>query len=222
MADIWRTSGFKQINAVLTAGAASQTIYEPENGVDGSGNPLPFWGQLDTLRIKISLPSMPARELAEGFDDLEGIAQRSALRDLMYGEFHKIFKLEMWTPRAANPSQWDITTPCEVGIINRDPFYHFSLMTFLTDAAVFPLGPETRLVAKVEESGWGGLVGEDRVEVWGNVRTEAFTFSQPPVVVNVTGGSGGGSTGSGELPANAVLHNGEPVNLGSDLVTFGA
>lgn len=212
MAETYRTTGMQQICARLDVVNQAQTIFEPEIGENLDGDPLPFFAYIDTLRVKVQLPSRAESVLPEDFDELDGVAQRNALQNLMFVQSHLRFELVL-------EAQGVEVVVAYVGAINRPPFYHFSLMSFLTDAASFPVAAGSKLKARAVNSGWGGFGGGDSIEIWGSARTEAPGMSIPSVIVNVTGG---GSTDPGPtIPANAVYHNGLPVEHNGEIVIYG-
>jgi hypothetical protein len=204
MANTYRTSGMQQIIAKLTQANPEKIIYQPEVGIDGDGLPLPFFALVDTLRIKISLPSLAAAILPTGFDDADSTTQRAALRDLMFVQSHILFELVL-------QYQGSEVIPAVLGCINSPPFYHFSLLNFLTDAAVWPVAAGVTVLARVRADGWGGLGEGDSIEIFGSARTEAPSFSVPPQTVLIQG------TGA-ELPANTVYNGANPLYNGENLI----
>jgi len=210
MAETYRVSGMQQICTRLDSSSSEATIFEPEIGEDANGNPLPFFAYIDTLRAKVQLVSRPEIELPEGFDELSTTSKRNELHRIMFLESHLRFEVVL---EAAGIE----VVVAYVGVINRPPFYHFSLMSFLTDAASFPVAAGSKLKARfVADSGWGGPGTGDLIEIWGSARTEAPALSSPTVIVNVTGGTGGPA-----IPSNAVYHNGLPVEHNGQIVVHG-
>ena len=211
MAETYRTSGMQQIITRLDVGTPEAVIFEPEIGQDGNGNPLPFFAYIDTLRAKIQIASKPEAVLSEGFDELDGVAQRNELMSIMYVESHLGFEIEI-------EHNGVIVIPAYIGAINRPPFYHFSLMSYLTDAASFPVAAGCKITARMRNDGWGGPSNGDVIEIFGSARTEAPSFNTPAVIVNVTGG---GAAPGPTIPANAVYHNGLPVEHNGNIVIHG-
>lgn len=209
MADIYRTTGMQQICTKLDSQNPEAVIFEPEIGEDMDGNPLPFFAYVDTLRAKVQIISKPEAVLPEGFDELDGVAKRNELHRIMFLESHLRFELVL-------ESQGIEVVVAYVGAINRPPFYHFSLMSFLTDAASFPVAAGSRLKARIVNAGWGGAGTGDVIEIWGSARTEAPGMSIPSVIVY-----GGGSPPVNNIPANAVYHNGLPVEHNGNIVIHG-
>lgn len=210
MAETYRISGMQQICARLDAVTPEQIIFEPEIGEDLDGNPLPFFAYIDTLRVKIQLPSRTEAVLPADFDELDGVAQRNALQQIMFVESHLRFELLL---EAAGIE----VIVAYVGAINRPPFYHFSLMSFLTDAASFPVAAGSKLKARAVNAGWGGFGSGDSIEIWGSARTEAPGLSIPSVIVY----GGGGAAPDPTIPANAVYHNGLPVEHNGEIIVHG-
>lgn len=209
MAETYRINGMQQICSVLTSANTEAVIFEPEIGEDLDGNPLPFFAYVDTLRAKVQIISKPEIALPEGFDELDGVAKRNELHRIMFLESHLRFELVL-------EAQGIEVVVAYVGAINRPPFYHFSLMSFLTDAASFPVAAGSKLKARIVNAGWGGAGTGDVIEIWGSARTEAPGLSIPSVIVNVTGGTGGPA-----IPSNAVYHNGLPVEHNGEIVVHG-
>lgn len=210
MADIYRTTGMQQICARLNSQNPEAVIFQPEIGEDMDGNPLPFFAYVDTLRAKVQLVSTPEIELPEGFDELDGVGKRNELHRIMFLESHLRFEVIL---EAAGVE----VVVAYVGVINRPPFYHFSLMSFLTDAASFPVAAGSKLKARfVADAGWGGPGTGDLIEIWGSARTEAPGMSIPSVIVY-----GGGGPPVNNIPANAVYHNGLPVEHNGNIVIHG-
>jgi hypothetical protein len=208
MAETYRISGMQQIAARLDSLSPAATIFEPEIGEDANGSPVPFFAYIDTLRVKVQILSKPEAVLPEGFDELDGVGQRNALHQIMFLQSHLRFELVL------EVGQVEVVV-AYVGCINRPPFYHFSLMSFLTDAASFPVAAGSKLKARLVDAGWGGPGTNDVIEIWGSARTEAPALSSPTVIVNVTGGTGE------SIPSNAVYHNGSPVEHNGQIVVHG-
>lgn len=207
MTGTYRISGMQQIAARLDSSNTDVILFRPEIGKDGSDRPLPFFAYIDTLRAKIQVRSTPEAELPPGFDDLDGVEQRNELQSLMYVRAHLRFEIVIEANGAS-------VTPAYIGAINRPPFYHFSLMSFLTDAASFPVAAGTTIRARFVDDGWGGPTFEDSIEIFGSARTEAPAFSQPPPQAIILESGGGGEL----LPANALYNNSSPIYNNSDLV----
>ena len=217
MTETYRTSGLQQIVAKLDKENTEQVIYTPETGVDGDGNPLPFFSFVDTLRLKTSISSLNEAILPNDFEELSDFEQRAALSNVMFVQSHILFELVMEVEGLE-------VVPALLGLVNRPPYYHFSLMTFLTDAASWPVAAGTIIKARVRDDGWGGLDGDDVIEIFGSARTEAPSFSAPPQQLVVSGNtSPGGAVGNppGDVSTqNAVTLNGDPVTLNGDPVIF--
>ncbi|MGB1271107.1 MAG: hypothetical protein ACPG5T_03455 [Endozoicomonas sp.] len=205
----------QQIIARLSSSNSEQVIFTPEIGADGEGEPLPFFAFVDTLRLKSQISSLTEATLPADFDDLDETAQRAALTNVMFVQSHVLFELVLEKDGVE-------VVPAVLGLINRPPFYHFSLMSFLTDAATWPIAAGVTVKARVRQDGWGGLSGSDTVDIFGSARTEAPSFSTPPQQVVVTSGTGdAGDTGGGEtLPDNAVTIDGDPVTIDSEQVVI--
>jgi hypothetical protein len=210
MTEGYRSSGLEQIIARIDRANNEQVIYTPEVGTDGEGQPLPFFSFVDTLRMKISIPSLAETPLPEDFDELSETAKRNALRGIMYVSAHMIFDLIL----EKNGLQ---IIPASIGIIYRNPFYHFSLLTYLTDAAVWPVAAGVVVKARVRDVGWGGLDIGDHVDIFGSARTEAPAFTAPTQQINIYGAGGSGPPAP---PANQVTMNGEPVTMNGEPVTM--
>lgn len=205
----------QQIAVRLTAANPEAVIFTPEISVDGDGEPLPFFAYVDTLRLKSSIASIPEAVFPDGFSDLSEEEQRAALTTIMFVQSHVLFELVL----EVNGVE---VIPAVLGLVNRPPFYHFSLMAMLTDAATWPVAAGTVVKARVRSDGWGGLAAGDTVEIFGSARTEAPSFSAPPQQVIVTGTTGGGgdSGGGDALPENLVTFNSDPVTFNGDFVVL--
>lgn len=217
MAETYRTNGLEQILGKLRQGQTEATIYTPEVGEDGKGVDLPFFAFIDTLRISIRLPSLEEKELPADFEELDDAQRRAIIRTFFYDGPNMIFELSI----VKGGQEFK---PAIIGIVNRPPFYHFSLMTYLTDAAVFPLAAGCELKARVLDVGWGGLSGDDEIIIFGSARTEAPAFSLPPqqVVLAGAGGAGGGDS-TGDNPTflgQPVTYEGDRLTYEGDVVTY--
>lgn len=206
----YRASGLQQIVTRLGFNQADKVIYTPEIGEGPDGEPLPFFAFIDTLRIKVFLPSLTETPLPENFEDMSDGERRGALRDVLYSSPHMILDLVL------QQGETEII-PASIGIVRRDPFYHFSLMTYLTDAAVWPMAAGVTMRARVRDVGWGGLDLGDQVDIFGSARTEAPRFVAPVQEINIYGGGGSGPPAP---PANQVTMNGAPVTMNGEPVTM--
>lgn len=211
MAATYRTTGLEQIIARLDINDTEQVIYSPEVGVDGDGEPLPFFAFVDTLRLKVELPSLEEAPLPEDFEDLSDTGKRAVLREIMFERPHLIFELEI-------ENDGKKVVPARIGAVYRNPFYHFSMMGFLTDAAVWPVSAGTIVRARVLDVGWGGMGEGDSIDIFGSARTEAPAFSSPPQQVIVANG-GTAVPSEPALPENTLYVDDRPVYFGDRPVT---
>lgn len=162
----FRISGAEQILASLGPGQTEVTLYTPPVGINENGDPLDWYAYINSLRVKIQLPSLAEGDLPTGFEDFGALEQQAAIRDLMW-ESERI-KLDLLLVKDAQ--EFNLSS---VSLINRAPFWALSLLIYLTDDVDFLIGPGTTLKARIVDQGWGTLQTGDSLVFYGSARTKA-------------------------------------------------
>lgn len=164
-----------QISAALNSASSStpKLIYQPGLLLPSDrATGIRYAGFLVDLRAYIEINSIEEVPLP----DIELTATRTQKINAMRG-------YEWEVPRKQVTLQMQVGSEpsivlAQITLPRRDPYYHKDVKKFLTEGLSFPIGPDTKLWATVDNVGYGLLQGNDKVNFFGAVREEAITLPE--------------------------------------------
>lgn len=73
-----------------------------------------------------------------------------------------------------------------ISLLKRSPFYQVNLMQFLSDNVAFAMANDSALGVQIVNVGYGILIANDEVTIWGAVKEELSTLPQDEKTVTHT------------------------------------
>lgn len=154
-------------------GSNFQVIYEP--GFTTPWDLLPvnrYYGFITDLRAKIAVKTLEEKPLP----DLEVIQSRTerltAVRDLEWSGTR--YELSLWLETSNAPAM----QIASLSLLNRMPYYHVNLLPYFTDNAIINLASDARILARIDNAGYGLLGEGDEVVIFGSVKEEVTTLPE--------------------------------------------
>lgn len=141
---------------------------------------LRFYGFITSLRAHIDIKSIPEMQFPENISSTSKIDRVTAARDMEWKQPRKEMELLVKTSKCP----WQVIT--RVSLQNRLPYYHLSLLPYLTDNLSFDMANDCLLAARIVDAGYGKLQGADRVTIFGSVREEITTIPTDAPEITVT------------------------------------
>ncbi|QYO64285.1 hypothetical protein [Leptolyngbya sp. 7M] len=131
-----------------------------------------FYGFITDLRLKVDIESIAEKELPDLSVTQSRTERLSALRDMEWSGPRK--QIGLYLETSGHP----ITHIASIALLNRLPYYHVNLMSYFTDNAVVQIANDARILAMIEDVGFGLLQGSDEVVIFGSVKEEVTTLPE--------------------------------------------
>lgn len=177
-----------------------QVIYEP--GLATPWDKLPvlrYYGFVTDLRAKIDIRSLYEQTLPD-LDITQSRTERlTAVRDMEWGGPR--YELGLYLEASNSP----LCKVAALSLLNREPYYHVNLVPYFSDNALINIASDARILARVEDVGYGLLAGLDEVVIFGSVKEEVSTLPEDARVISYCQSFGQtlGTTSLQLLPLNA-------------------
>ncbi|MBW4465672.1 MAG: hypothetical protein KME07_09560 [Pegethrix bostrychoides GSE-TBD4-15B] len=150
-----------------------QIVYEP--GFTTPWDRLPinrYYGFITDLRVKVRVSSIPEKELPTFEVEQSRTERLTAVRDLEWAGHRYELGLYM------QASGTGILHIASISLLNRQPYYHVNLLPYFTDNSLINLASDARILARIENAGYGFLAGLDEVVIFGSVKEEVTTLPE--------------------------------------------
>lgn len=177
-----------------------QTIYEP--GFTTPWDRLPinrYYGFITDLRAKIKITSIPEKPLPVLDAEQSRTERLTAVRDLEW--MSERYELGLYLQASGT----GILHIASLSLLNRRPFYQINLLPYFTDNSLINIASDARILARIENAGYGLLSGQDEVVIFGSVKEEVTTLPEDAKQISFCQNFGltVGATSVQLLPANA-------------------
>lgn len=127
-----------------------------------------YSGFLQSLRMKVQIASLDEIPLPSLPPEMGRVEKATSLRDMEWKNPRKQISFLM------SHDGSDYYNLFSISLQKRIPYFTVNLLPYLTDNADFLLSSDTKIAAQIINAGWGGLVGEDEVVIYGAVAEEAY------------------------------------------------
>lgn len=126
-----------------------------------------FNGYITDLRLKVDITSIPESPIPNLDATTTRMERLVAVRDMEWKNPRK--QLDLFLKKSNAP----MIHLAAISLLNRRPYYHVPLLSFLTDSGIFSMGNDAVLYGSVTDVGFGLLLGRDELSLWGAVKEEA-------------------------------------------------
>lgn len=186
----WTNQGkFRVVNPLAKIGSGNAgdliKIYQP-----GTLNPstiennITYSGIITNLRAKISVPSLIQKFQIPPQEDYSTEEYAGIINQYETMSPKKGLEVLMKTS--------DLTTPVQLVLLllfNRPPFYVIDLLSYLTNTVTLDIASDCEIFIRSVDLGWGNLIINDSVLVWGSVIEEQENAQSSAVVINTNNNS---------------------------------
>jgi hypothetical protein len=203
----WSNAGsFRNVNPLVRLRAINNdqtiTVYQP-----GTLNPstikpdITYSGLITNLRVKVQISSLLQDYVIPPQGDMTPEEYALTLNQYDINSPKKGLNFYLET------SLQSPVLLVQLYLFQRRPFYVIDALSYFTNSITLDLASDAKLTVKIQDLGWGGLMGTDEITIWGTAIEEqenaTGTFS-------ITCAGGGG----GVLYLGTVIgYNGEPVAI---------
>jgi hypothetical protein len=203
----WSNAGsFRNVNPLVRLRAINNdqtiTVYQP-----GTLNPstikpdITYSGLITNLRVKVQISSLLQDYVIPPQGDMTPEEYALTLNQYDINSPKKGLNFYLET------SLQSPVLLVQLYLFQRRPFYVIDALSYFTNSITLDLASDAKLTVKIQDLGWGGLMGTDEITIWGTAIEEqenaTGTFS-------ITCAGGGG----GVLYLGTVIgYNGEPLAI---------
>lgn len=158
------------------------TVYEPgyvsPHDLVGSTR---FYGYITDIRCRVYMDALPEVELPEIQIGDSRTKRITAVRDMEWTSPRKQMNLLL---RDSKSGGW--VNIASISLLKRPPYYQVNLMQFLSDNVAFAMANDSALGVQIENVGYGLLIANDEVTIWGSVKEELSVLPQNEKIVTHT------------------------------------